>query len=58
MAAAASSKLSQWTSTPTGTFNVALAVLAASTAVLKLVNKVESDGNKKEGDVEVVSSLL
>ena len=56
VAAAASSKLSQWTSTPTGAFNTALVGLAATTAVLKLYNKVENDGaKKKSGEVEVVS---
>mmetsp|Transcript_9603 Transcript_9603/g.21649 ORF Transcript_9603/g.21649 Transcript_9603/m.21649 type:complete len:628 (-) Transcript_9603:277-2160(-) len=47
-AAATSSKLAQLTSTPTGAFNAALAVLAASTAVLKLSNKVNSSGDGKE----------
>ena len=53
IAAAATSKLSQLTSTPTGTFNVALTVLAASTAALKLVNKVENDSGKEGGEVVV-----
>lgn len=52
--AAASSKLSQWTSTPTGSFNVALTLLGASTAALKLYGKVEKDGAAKQrGDAEV-----
>ena len=50
--AAITSKLSSWTSTPSGSFNVALAVLAASTAVLKLKNKVV-DMPKEDGVVEV-----
>ena len=51
-AAIITSKLSSWTSTPSGSFNVALAVLAASTAVLKLKNKVV-DMPKEDGVVEV-----
>jgi len=45
-----SSKLSTLTSTPTGTFNTALVILGAATAVLKIYNKVDSnsDGEKKE----------
>ena len=45
-----SSKLSTLTSTPTGTFNTALVILGAATAVLKIYNKVDanSNGEKKE----------
>ena len=47
-----SSKLSTLTSTPTGTFNTALVILGAATAVLKIYNKVDAttsdDGEKKE----------
>jgi len=46
--AATSAKLSQWTSTPSGTFNVALAVLAASTAVLKVCSSAGSNGANGE----------
>lgn len=54
--AAASSKLSQWTSTPSGTFNVALTVLGATTAALKLYGKFEKNGVVKDsGDVKEVS---
>lgn len=52
--AATSAKLSQWTSTPSGTFNVALAVLAASTAVLKVCSSAGSNGANGE---TVVSTL-
>ncbi|KAL9178802.1 hypothetical protein ACHAXT_003933 [Thalassiosira profunda] len=48
VATAAASKLSELTSTPTGTFNAALAVLAAGTAALKVYGKVEG-GNKEDG---------
>lgn len=40
-------KLSAWTSTPTTAFNLALGVLAASTAVLKLYGAA---GKKDDGD--------
>lgn len=45
-----SSKLTTLTSTPTGTFNTALVILGAATAVLKIYNKVDttSDGEEKE----------
>lgn len=57
-AASSSSKLSQWTSTPSGTFNIALAILAATTAALKLFNKVDSSDGGKDGDsVEEVSFI-
>ncbi|KAL7470883.1 hypothetical protein ACHAXS_011161 [Conticribra weissflogii] len=36
--------LSQWSSTPNGAFNMALAVLAASTAVLKIGNRESGEG--------------
>ncbi|KAL7549039.1 hypothetical protein ACHAWF_012301 [Thalassiosira exigua] len=49
VATAAATKLSQWTSTPGGAFNAALAVLAASTAALKVYGKVE-DGGGKDGE--------
>ena len=45
-AATTTSKLSALTSTPTGTFNLALSVLAASTAILKLSAK---NGNRTDG---------
>lgn len=51
------SKVSEWTSTPNGAFNCALAVLAASTAVLKISNQAKSgDGGDESG--AVVSCLL
>jgi hypothetical protein len=46
-----SSKLSTLTSTPTGSFNTALVILGAATAVLKIYNKVDANsdgGDKKE----------
>ena len=52
--ASATSQFAEWTSTPSGTFNVALALLAMSTAVLKVYNRVEQQGDGKEGG-EVVS---
>jgi len=42
--AGAGAKLSQWSSTPNGAFNLALAVLAASTAVLKIGNRESGEG--------------
>ncbi|KAL9190061.1 hypothetical protein ACHAXT_007272 [Thalassiosira profunda] len=48
VASAAASKLSELTSTPTGTFNAALAVLAAGTALLKVYGKV-GEGNTEDG---------
>ena len=56
VASAAATKLSELTSTPTGTFNAALAVLAAGTAALKVYGKV-GEGNKEDGG-EVVSVCL
>lgn len=56
-AAEASSKLSHLVSTPTGTFNTVLAVLAASTAGLKLFAKVKSGGATKESGEEAVVSV-
>ena len=35
--------VSSWASTPNGSFNLALGVLAASTAILKVYNRVDSD---------------
>lgn len=51
MAATAASKLSEWTSTPNSAFNLALGVLAASTAGLKLYGR--SVGGKDGGDAQV-----
>lgn len=42
------SNLSTLASTPNGSFNLALGVLAASTAVLKLSNKADKDGEGGE----------
>lgn len=39
------STVSSWASTPNGSFNLALGVLAASTAILKVYNRVDSDKN-------------
>ena len=51
MAATAATKLSEWTSTPNSAFNLALGVLAASTAGLKLYGR--SVGGKDGGDAQV-----
>ena len=52
------SKLATVTSTPSGAFNTALVLLGATTAILKLYNKVENDGDGKNGEEVVVSSHL
>ena len=44
-------KVSTWATTPNGSFNLALGVLAASTAILKIYNRVDSE--KDEGVVVV-----
>ena len=48
---AVAERVSSWASTPNGSFNLALGVLAASTAILKVYNRVDSD--KDEGAVVV-----
>ena len=53
--ASATSQFAEWTSTPNGTFNVALALLAMSTAVLKVYNRVEQQGDDGKEGGEVVS---
>ncbi len=45
--------LSQWSSTPNGAFNMALAVLAASTAVLKIGNRESGEGGADGAAVTV-----
>lgn len=46
-------KLSQWSTTPNGAFNLALAVLAASTAVLKIGNRESGEGGADGAAVTV-----
>ena len=48
-----SSKLSTLTSTPTGTFNTALVILGAATAVLKIYNKVDATTSDDDEEKEV-----
>ena len=46
--AQATSSLSSYISTPTGTFNTALILLGAATAFLKLYNKVDANNSSKD----------
>ena len=46
--AQATSSLSSYVSTPTGTFNTALILLGAATAFLKLYNKVDANNSSKD----------
>jgi len=50
------SKLSQWTSSPNSAFNLALGILAASTAGLKLYGMAERRENNGDGVNGAVSS--
>ena len=51
------SKLSKWTSTPHGTFNLVLALLGMSTAVLKLYNQ-KQDSDERDNAGEIVVSVF
>lgn len=56
-------KLSQWTSTPNGMFNLVLALLGMSTAVLKLYNNnrmmlLNNDNDRERGEESVVTVVV
>ena len=50
--------VSSWASTPNGSFNLALGVLAASTAILKVYNRVDSDKDDDGAAVVRKTSVL